>query len=113
MTMATWSSRFLGNRSASLPQIGVEAVEARSIAVTTHVYCDWLPLRVPTICGRATETMVELIIAANRTMSRPLRARSTSRWVIGAAAVFAGALMGGLRRWCWERAEPQDLRGRG
>ena len=38
MTMASWMSSFLLNRSASLPQIGVEAVEASRVAVTTQVY---------------------------------------------------------------------------
>ena len=32
------TSSFLLNRSASLPQIGVVAVEASRVAVTTHVY---------------------------------------------------------------------------
>lgn len=43
--MAIWSSSFLLNRSASLPQIGVEAVEASRVAVTTQVYCDCVPSR--------------------------------------------------------------------
>ena len=38
MTMASWMSSFLLNRSASLPQIGVVAVEASRVAVTTQVY---------------------------------------------------------------------------
>ena len=38
MTIESWISSFLLNRSASLPQIGVEAVEASRVAVTTQVY---------------------------------------------------------------------------
>lgn len=100
MPMDICSSSFLLNRSASFPQIGVEAVEASSIAVTTQVYCDWVPLREPMICGRATETTVLLIIATNSTMSRPLRARITWRWSMGAASVGAAvcALTRNLRR---------------
>ena len=45
MTIAIWISSFLLNRSASLPQIGVEAVEASRVAVTTQVYWLWVPRR--------------------------------------------------------------------
>ena len=37
ITMATCTSGFLGSRSASLPQIGVVAVVASRVAVTTQV----------------------------------------------------------------------------
>ncbi|GAB7073476.1 hypothetical protein JCM18897A_13330 [Streptomyces sp. JCM 18897] len=74
-----------------MPQMGVEAVEASSVAVTTQVYCDWVPSSEPMIWGSATETTVPLIIATNRTTSRPLKARMTCRWSIGAAAVGAAA----------------------
>ena len=37
-TIATWTSRFLSNRSASLPQIGVDTVVASRAAVITQVY---------------------------------------------------------------------------
>jgi uncharacterized membrane protein len=37
ITIATWTSSFLLNRSASLPQIGVVAVVVSSVAVTTQV----------------------------------------------------------------------------
>ena len=37
MTRAIWTSILLLNRSASLPQIGVVAVMASSVAVTTQV----------------------------------------------------------------------------
>ena len=37
MAIAIWTSSFLLNRSASLPQIGVDAVVVRRVAVTTHV----------------------------------------------------------------------------
>ncbi|GAA2546566.1 hypothetical protein GCM10010295_35940 [Streptomyces intermedius] len=74
-----------------MPQMGVDAVEASSVAVTTQVYCDWVPLSEPMICGRATETTVLLIIATNRTTSRPLKARMMCRWSIGAAACCGAA----------------------
>ena len=37
MTSADWTSSFLLNRSASLPQIGVVAVIVSSVATTTQV----------------------------------------------------------------------------
>ena len=37
MTSALCTSSFLENRSASLPQMGVVAVMASSVATTTHV----------------------------------------------------------------------------
>ncbi len=79
MTMAIWTSVFLLNRSASLPQIGVVAVAASSVAVTTQVYCVWVPLSAPTIRGSAVETTVPLISATNRTSSSPLSDSRVSR----------------------------------
>ena len=92
--MAIWISSFLLNRSASLPQIGVVAVPASSAAVTTQVYCACVPLSEPMICGSATDTIVTLSIATNRTSSRPLSASSVSRRDIGSggADVAVGAL---------------------
>src|SRR3954454_18038770 len=58
-TIESWISSFLLNRSASLPQIGVEAVEDSSVAVTTHVYWPCVPCRSVMIVGRALETTVE------------------------------------------------------
>src|SRR4051794_34529662 len=87
MTMASWTSSFLLNRSASLPQIGVAAVAANRAAVTTHVYCDWVPSSFEVIVGSALATIVELSRPTNSASSRPLRASSVSRLVIGAPVV--------------------------
>src|ERR1044072_8752904 len=84
MQMATWTSVFLLNRSASLPQIGVLAVAVSSVAVTTHVYCVCDPFTDPMINGRARETTVELTIATNSTSSSPDSDSSTCRCGIGA-----------------------------
>ncbi|MBB2743637.1 UNVERIFIED_ORG: hypothetical protein FHR35_003473 [Microbispora rosea subsp. rosea] len=97
MPMATSISSFLLNRSASLPQIGVEAVVVSSAAVTTQVYCDWVPFSAPMIWGSATDTIVLLIIAMNRTRSRPLSASSTCRWLFGPASGSVGALTRSLQ----------------
>src|SRR3954453_12854714 len=64
-TIASCSSSFLLNRSANLPQIGVETVEASSVAATTHVYWLWVPCRSVMIVGRAFETTVEERNATN------------------------------------------------
>jgi hypothetical protein len=63
----------------------VVAVAVSSVAVTTQVYCVWVPFRAPRIRGSAVDTMVELISATNRTSIRPLSASSRSRWVISGA----------------------------
>src|SRR3954447_3528400 len=96
-TMDVWTSSFLLNRSDSLPQIGVVAVAASSEAVTTQVYCDWVPSSLEVIVGSALETIVELSRPTNSASSRPLSASSVSRLVIGAAAAAAAA--GGPARW--------------
>ncbi len=75
--MAISMRSFLSNRSASLPQIGVEAVVVSRAAVTTQVYWDWVPLSEPMIWGSAIDTIVLLTIATKRTRSRPLSASST------------------------------------
>ncbi len=99
ITMEIWRSSFLLNRSASLPQIGVDAVAASSDAVITQVYCDWVPSSAPMICGSATDTIVPLIIATNSTRSSPLSASRICRWLIGSAscAVTGCALTRDLR----------------
>jgi hypothetical protein len=76
MMRASCTSSFLLNRSASLPQTGVETVMVSSDAVTTHVYCVWLPLRSAMIVGNAFATIVLLMMAVNMPASRP---KSTSR----------------------------------
>ncbi|GAA4524637.1 hypothetical protein GCM10023096_55240 [Nonomuraea ferruginea] len=65
--------------------------------MTTQVYCDWVPFSAPMIWGSATDTIVPLIMATNRTSSNPLRAFSTCRCVIGSAGAVMGALTRDLR----------------
>ena len=71
MTIDSWISSFLLNRSASLPQMGVEAVEASRVAVTTQVYWLCVPRRSVMIVGRALETTVEDRNATNIASSIP------------------------------------------
>ena len=82
MTIAIWISSFLLNRSASLPQIGVEAVEASSVAVTTQVYWLWVPFRSVMIVGSAFETTVEDRNATNIASNIPDSALRICRCVI-------------------------------
>src|SRR3954469_15042466 len=80
--------------SASLPPIGVDAVIASRVAVTTHVYADCPPPSSAMILGRAFETTVEDRIATNNPSRRPDSASMISRWVIAGPAptpVLAGA----------------------
>ena len=86
-TVALWTSTFLLNRSASLPQMGVVTVVARSEAVMIQVYWLWVPCRSPMIVGSAVATMVEHSIAVNSAASRPVMAWRISRWDIGSSAV--------------------------
>ena len=79
ITIAIWTSSFLSNRSASLPQIGVDAVVVSRVAVTTHVYCVCDPCRSAMIVGRALETIVADRIETNMASRRPLSASRTSR----------------------------------
>src|SRR3954453_19592711 len=81
-TIESWISSFLLNRSASLPQIGVEAVEDSSVAVTTHVYWPCVPCRSVMIVSRALATTVEDRNATNIASNIPERASRTCRWVI-------------------------------
>ncbi len=67
----SWMSSFLSYRSDSLPQIGTVAVIARSSAVTTQVYEDWVPFRSAMIRGSALETTVEARMATNMPAIRP------------------------------------------
>ena len=82
MTIAIWISSFLLNRSASLPQIGVEAVEASRVAVTTQVYWLWVPFRSVMIVGSAFETTVEERNATNIASNIPDSALRICRCVI-------------------------------
>ena len=100
ITIATWTSVFLLNRSASLPQIGVVAVAVSSVAVTTQVYCVCVPFSEPMIRGSAVETTVELIIATNSASSRPDSDSSTCRCAIWSAAAFPSAMpLPSVRTW--------------
>src|SRR5689334_584474 len=91
MTNALWTSTFLLNWSASLPQIGVEAVIVSKVATTTQVYADCLPCRSLTIRGRALETTVLDSIATNIASSSPLIASRISRCDMAPAGI-AGVL---------------------
>ncbi len=83
ITIATWYSSFLLNRSASLPQIGVVAVEVSNIAVTTHAYWLCVPSRSARIVGSALETTVDDRIATSNASNNPVNALSTCRCDIG------------------------------
>src|SRR3712207_1217157 len=75
--------------------MGVEAVEASSVAVTTHVYWPCVPCSSVMIVGRAFETTVEDRNATNIASNIPDRAERICRWVIrpccSAGATSAGA----------------------
>src|SRR5690606_8332398 len=86
-----WYSSFLLNRSESLPQIGVLAVEVSSIAVTTQVYCRWVPSRSAMMTGRAFETIVELSTATSSASTSPHIARMIWRCVIGDSEEVRGS----------------------
>src|SRR4051812_16738833 len=81
-TIASWMSSFLLNRSASLPQMGVDAVEASSVAVTTHVYWLCVPCRSVMMVGKAFETTVEDRNATNIASIIPERASRIWRCVM-------------------------------
>ncbi len=83
-------SSFLLVRSASLPQIGVVAVVASRVAVTTQVYAAWDPFSSVMIRGSALETTVPERIAMNMPSSSPERALRICRWVIAIGAGSAG-----------------------
>src|SRR3954451_12112432 len=82
MPRPVWISSLRSNRSASLPQTGVETVSASSVDVTTHVYEDWLPPRSLMMRGSAVETTVLDRIATNMPSISPDIASSTWRWVM-------------------------------
>ena len=81
-----WTRIFLLTRSESLPQMGVVAVDARRVAVTTHVYWPCVPCRSVMMTGSALDTIVDERNATNIPRSRPTSASSFCRWVIGAPA---------------------------
>src|SRR5690606_32474390 len=79
IVIASCTSSFLLNRSASLPQIGVVAVEASRVAVTTHVYWLCVPCRSVMIVGRAFATIVDDRNAVNIASSIPESASRVRR----------------------------------
>ena len=79
MTSAIWMSSLRLNRSASLPQIGVEIAVVSSVAVTTQVKAAWSPPRSWMMTGSEVETTVAARIETNMPSSRPERASSTLR----------------------------------
>ncbi len=79
ITMAIWISSLRLNRSASLPQMGVEIAVVSRVAVTTHVNAAWSPPRSWTMTGSEVETTVDASIDTNMPSSRPVSACSTWR----------------------------------
>ena len=75
-------------------QIGLVTVMASSEAVTTQVYCVWVPSRSAMIVGSAVETMVALTIATKSADIRPTRTSTISLWVI--SADLAAILVSGM-----------------
>ena len=67
------------NRSASLPQIGVEIAVVSSVAVTTHVKAAWSPPMSWMMTGSEVETTVAARIETNMPSRRPDSASSTLR----------------------------------
>src|SRR6478736_1638956 len=57
---------------------------ASSDAVTTQVYCVWVPSRSPMIVGKAVETIVVLTIATKSADISPMRTSMISLWLISA-----------------------------
>src|SRR5438128_7396711 len=90
MTRDSWISSLRSKRSASLPQIGVLAVSASSVEVTTQVYADWPPPRSEMIRGSEVDTTVLARMVTNRPSSRPDMASSTWRWVMTGRSVTSG-----------------------
>jgi hypothetical protein len=92
MTIASWMSSLRLNRSASLPQTGVEIAVVSSVAVTTHVKAVWSPPRSWMMTGSEVETTVDASIDTNMPRRRPESAGSTPRRdFTGAAAVMEEA----------------------
>src|SRR3984957_18788712 len=85
MTMAAWKKNLRPNWSPSFPHNGVDTVEARRYAVTTHARCD-PPWRSPTMVGSAVETMVWSSAASNMPSRRAPRMNHRRRLVISSTA---------------------------
>lgn len=90
MTIALWTRTFLLNRSASLPQMGVEAALASNALVMTQAYAVCVPFRSPIIVGRAVATIVLLSSAVNSAASRPVRASRIWRCVMAVVSSTGG-----------------------
>ena len=67
------------NRSASLPQMGVEIAVVSSVAVTTHVKAAWSPPMSWMMTGSEVETTVAARIETNIPSRSPDSASSTLR----------------------------------
>ena len=91
ITIAIWNSSLRLNRSASLPQTGVEIAVVSSVAVTTHVKAVWSPSRSWMMTGSEVETTVEASIDTNMPRRRPERDTSTRRCCAAGAAVSCAA----------------------
>ncbi|MDQ1084931.1 hypothetical protein QE414_002938 [Microbacterium sp. SORGH_AS 344] len=89
IAMATWMSTFRLNRSASLPQIGVEIAVVSRVAVMTQVYAFWSPERSCTMTGNEVETTVEASIDTKVPSRSPMRAGRTRRWAGASREVVA------------------------
>ena len=96
-TIASWMSSLRLNRSASLPQIGVEIAVVSRVAVMTQVKAVWSPPRSWMMTGSDVETTVDASIDTNMPSRRPERAWSTSR--CGAAGVGRLRSASGGEQW--------------
>ncbi len=95
----SWTSSFLLNRSANLPQMGVDAAFASSAVVMTQAYWVCVPFRSAMIVGRAVETMVLLSSAVKRAARRPDSTTRISRCVICSSAAEHPAALPVRRLW--------------
>ncbi len=110
--MAICTSSFLLTRSESLPQIGVLAVEASRVAVTTQVYWFCVPCSSGMIVGSALATIVDDRNAVNIASSSPESASRVWRWVIWPPASAGGRSVGReARRDAWAGVTTGGLLG--
>ena len=102
------SSSLRLDRSASLPQIGVEMVVASRVAVTTQVYEVWSPAKSEMITGSEVDTTVPARIETNMPMSRPVSDCITWRWVMPESDSAGAALVVGV--WDKRGSKKQGIR---
>ena len=89
--MADWNMILRPCRSESLPQTGVETVEASRVADTTHASCSCPPSS-PTIVGSAVATIVWDSAATSMPSISPTSTVRICRWLsTGMAPKAAGA----------------------